>query len=555
MARMPQRLVRGLLAAVLLVACSASNSAFQQPQGTARVAGRVTRIDTGERVGRATVVLSSLGNFVEMGVSADATGNFEFKNVPAGDYWLIANAAGWVSADATPSQPRGIGKPIKLAEGQQLEGLELPVARMPAIEGRLLDPSNAPVPGVPVSLVQLRYVAGKPVMLPVTVAGGSLPSSRTDADGKFRFTDLMPGDYYVLATVGPFGSATPSQMAEVPERLLSYAPTFFPGTDRIAGARSVRVEIGIDAFNASFALVPFTNVKMSGTVLDVNGRAVADAIVDLIPMEDGGIQADLGAKVNTDASGRFAYRGIPSGVYALQCYGRQGLFGSKLVVVPAVKEEFSGIDVTVRPRVNARGRLTFEDGPPPQRNRVTATFVPTDFALGPVGSNALIATIHDDWTFEFSGLAWFGLIRATAGSGWALKSVRRNGRDITDEPSDFQSGDVDGLELVMTRHLASITGTVTDGNNRVAYAHVLILPENSERILKPPRSRMAGSTGADGSFKIADLLPGRYRILAVPSVSAIASPPDWLLSLHPLGTPVTVTEDESKTMSLKLVRK
>ena len=548
MAAMRQRLSRSLLAILCFFACSAQNPASQEAKGTALVSGRVTRIDTGDPVPNATVWLSSLGG-VGIQSTSGANGTFTFTGVAAGDYRLSANTNSLVSADATPAQPLGLGKVFKVSDGQQLNGLDVLVTRMAVIEGRVLDQARAPLADVPVSLVQPRQAANETIMIPILAHG----SVNTDSSGKFRFEALLPGEYYLLATAGPFGAANPGQSITVPEKLLPYVPTFFPGTDRMSGARSVRVEVGIDAVDVTFALVPAVPVTMSGMVVDDVGLPVPGASLILIPTEAGAVQADLAAKATSDASGKFMYRGIPSGTYVLQSFVR-GWFGSKPVTVPAIKEELTGVNVTVRPRVTARGRFTFDGGPPPAKNLVTANFVPTDFLSGPIGGNALLATLHDDWTFEFSDLAWFGLIRVSAPPGWKLKAVRHHGRDITNAPSDFQSADVDGLELVMTSHLASISGLVTDGNNPAAYAFVVLLPDDGMS-LQMSRSRLGAIAAPDGSFKIAGVLAGRYRIVAVPQNTEPLNPIEWLGSLRSISAPLTVAEDESKSMNLKLVRR
>jgi hypothetical protein len=180
-------------------------------------------------------------------------------------------------------------------------------------------------------------------------------------------------------------------------------------------------------------------------------------------------------------------------------------------------------------------------------------FVPTDFTTGPAGSNAIQSKINDDWTFEINELAWTGVLRVRAPAAWALKSVILNGRDIADAPYDFQSADVNGLELVMTNRLAVIRGTVTDGNKPAASSVVVIFPEGETKWILPSRAVTATKTSSEGTFTITGVLAGRYRIIAVPEPPAVGL--EWLMGLRALSTQVVVSENEGKSVILKLIRR
>jgi len=538
---------RCLAIALLFVGlCFQVSPATQAKTGTARIIGHVTRTDTGAPVPDATVRLLSVEFLPVQHTTSEDLGQFELKDIPAGEYRLTALAAGLASADATPGRPFGMGKPITLIEGQQLSKVELAVTPMPALEGRVLDVSGTPLKDVPVSLAQLRNVGDKATMVPTGL------TLRTDASGAYKFLSVMPGDYYVLATAGPFSRTAPNDTQTLPDHLQRYAPTYFPGTDRAAAASPVRVQMGIDALDVTFSLVPTTGVRMSGVVWDLDGRPVSDANLLLIPTELGAINADLAAKTKSNALGQFVYPAIPSGTYVLQSFS-SNLFGSRPVVVPPTQDEFSGIDLTVRPLVSARGRLSFEGGPPPAKSLLAISFAPTDFASGPVGSNANVATVYDDWTFEINHLAWIGVLTVRAPATWRLKSVLLNGVDIADVPHDFQTADVNGLELLMTNRLASISGTVSDGTRAASSAVVLVFPEDSAKLRFPSRLMSATSTGAEGQFALNNLLAGRYRIVAVATLQFPS--PDWIASLRPFATSVTVTENEAKSVSLKLIKR
>jgi hypothetical protein len=435
---------------------------------------------------------------------------------------------------------------VPLREGQRDGRVDLVLAPMGTIEGRVLDDSHTPIASVIVEVLQLRTAAGRPVFTP----GPQGPkTARTDATGRYRVADLLPGDYYVRASSGSLGTSSPEVIPA--DRSLGYVSTYFPGTDRAMNAVPVRVEVGRDAFDVTFALVTARVVDVSGTVADAAGHPAGDARVMLIRTEDGEVRADVSAATTSDARGAFVYHGIPIGSYVLQAFTPDG-FGSTPIATPAVPLDIAGVEVTVRPRVSARGRLSFEGGPPPAKELVDVTFVPTDFTSGPVGSNRITSRVNDDWTFEIDRLAWTGILRVSLPAGWALQSVRLGGLDITDVPYDFRSADVNGLDVVMTNRLGSVAGTVTDGSRPAAAASVVIFPDEAKWTY-PSRFIKVARTTSEGEFRTTGLLPGRYRVIAVSAVDGFN--PEWLVSVRTLATPVTVAEGESRSVTLRLARR
>ena len=511
------------------------------------MSGRVTRTDTGMPVEKASVRLSRLdGRAVRSLVATAESGDFNFLNLAAGEYRLTWTGNGLANPDASVTNPFGTGQLIKITDGQRLSNVQLQLSPMPVITGRVVDPAGNPMSDVRVYLSNLRNRADRPQLV--------LASTKieiTDADGKYRFVDLLPGDYYIRATAGPFQQANPNDSTVVPDKLLPFVPTYFPGTPSALVARPVRVMLGVNATDVTIPLVPSELVPVSGRVSDATGQAVPDAVVLMMLTEAGQVQGELAARVKSDANGRFAYPGIPPGTYMMQVFAKNA-FGSRTVGVPAIAEGVSGIGVTVRPPVSAKGRVRFEGGAPPNRENFFVMFTPTDYSSGPIGSNSLMAKPNEDWTFSLSGLAWTGLIRVSPVSGWALKSVMLNGRDIVDVPSDFQTADVTGLELVMTNRLASIVGTVTDGDKPVA-AMILVLPEELKNGLAAARPLTAGGSSSEGTFQIPGVLAGRYRLVAFQPPNNFDM--EWIKGLYAFATPVTVSENETKTVALKLVRR
>lgn len=511
-----------------------------------RLVGRVTRSDTGGPVDRALIQLIAARSGEATHATTDEFGQFEFTGLDAGDYRARVIAPDLVSVDATVASPSGIERRIRLAEGQPHERVDFVMAPLSAIEGHVLDAARLPLAGVTVELARMRRTADKGML--IMPMGTERRTGRTDDAGHYRIAGLRPGDYYVFATTGPLG-VVPTDGPTPGDNAMGYVRTYFPGTDRATLAQPIRVEVSRSAFDVTFALRAEKMARLSGIVSDEAGRPVADARVMLIRTEDGGISTEDTATATSDAGGAFTYDAVPAGTFQIQALAT-GAFGSTPISISGLEPAVNGVAVTVRTLVSARGQLSFGGAPPPPKDLVRLRFVPTDFVSGPAGGSRT-ATMDDDWTFEINQLAWTGCLRVLAPAGWALKSVLRDGRDVTDVPSDFQSADVNGLEVVMTSRLASIAGSVTDGNQPATFAWVVVFGEEPATGGCPSRFDSVTRVTSEGEFKADDLLPARYRVIAV-TAEAIADL-DWLATARNLAMPVAVTEGELRTVSLRLI--
>jgi hypothetical protein len=525
---------------------SSSSPLVRGQVASARLAGHVTRTDTGGAVRDAVVQLVSADGSVARTTHADVYGLYSFIALAPADYCVTVTASGLMSADATVARPTGSGARVHLNEGDNKENVDLMLSPMSAIAGVVLNESGVPLRDVGVTIAQRRSVAGRMVL----VSGTPKVIAQTDASGRFRIADLLPGDYYVLAPARRSGMNSPDASPTPADRSLAFVLTYFPGTDRASGATAVRVEVGRDSDNVALQLLTAKLARLAGKVTDLSGRPVANARLIMVRTEDGEIK-DLDALSETvsDAQGAFSYS-VPAGSFVLQAF-TAGAFGLVPVSVSPTAPDQEGIQVTVHPLVRASGRLVFEGSPPPALSSVSIHFVPTDFLTGPVGSNAIRPRVNDDGTFQIDNLAWRGTLRVTAPTGWVLKGVMLDGRDIAEEPHDFQSVDVNGLRVVLTNRLATIRGIVTDGGKPVA-AEIVVFAEDPAKLTFPSRFITTTRSAPTGDFRATGLLAGRYRVIALEGGT---TDPEELRSLNSLAASVVLAEGESASLSLRLTRR
>ena len=100
--------------------------------------------------------------------------------------------------------------------------------------------------------------------------------------------------------------------------------------------------------------------------------------------------------------------------------------------------------------------------------------------------------------------------------GWALKSIRHDGIDITNEPTTFGGGSKPGpIDIVATNRVAQPSVRVTDERGDALSAfHVVLLPTDRTRQKGPP-PWITGSKAQDGVVKLGAILPGDYYVGAL----------------------------------------
>jgi protocatechuate 3,4-dioxygenase beta subunit len=133
--------------------------------------------------------------------------------------------------------------------------------------------------------------------------------------------------------------------------------------------------------------------------------------------------------------------------------------------------------------------------------------------------------------------------------------VTVGGRDVTDTPHEFKSGEP--VTLVMTTRVSTVEGTVSDAAGKpVTDAAILIFSEDKHTWrMNATRTRRA-AVDSTGKYRVAGLLPGRYFAIAAPreriNVPMMSASAELFEQLAKEATPFVVGEDEQRQVDLKL---
>ena len=486
-----------------------------------QISGRVTRADFGQPIPNVAVKLS-MGGVLVRTTWTDGAGEYSFRRVMAGNYQIAVSADGYVNT------PPG-GTRFTVADGERAKK-ELVMIALVAIEGRVVDEFGEPAPGV-----VLRVFSQAPAVNRLETRPTPITPGTTDDRGWFRISGLVAGDYQLVALPEPFARS---------------GPAAFPIT-----AAPLQLTAGNDVHGVSLVVPSVSTTAITGTVTDTAGRRVPKALVTLSPAIDGPVQASLRAPGNVDANGNFVFSNVPVGTYVVE--GKNGPFETGSVTITAPVDPFA---VTLKALPTARGRVVFEGGVPrqvsPQMSEIVRhsmlRFVPVGGRIEEAIMLGRPGVVASDWTFQISGLSSPGLIRTNEEIlGFSLARVVVNGRDVTDVPYDPQSGDVEGIEVVLTNRVGGITGMVDDFNGDPISVVVFGADGDSWPYLS--RTLRTFSTTLKGAFTERGLLPGRYFVIAVSSTTA-RNTPEALAALRSRATQVVVTEGADTPVRLSIVK-
>lgn len=370
-----------------------------RPMATIR--GRVTRSGTG--VAGAQVACPNVAVFT------DRDGSYRCTGVGDGPIDVYAYL---------PSGEWGRGSTV-VVNGASAQ-LDIPIAFNGVICGRTVDEQGAPVAGLVIEVVES--------------ATGDYGKDRSANDGSFCARMLTGGSYNVTVRTAVGGVVTP--LVSVPP--VSLGPT-----------ETAHVTIS----------VPAPKLTITGTVQDLDGAPVADAIVRAAPASLVGTPdfaaLTAGRLWVTDDNGRFTVPGLAAGDYLVSVTGRDG----SAVRRSGVQAGTSDLVITLAAAGAIDGTLVGFASPP----RITV-LLSTNEAID-VGQPVMVEAVVDGGRFHASGLSpgTYVLTALTdAREGDAQKVVVRPGAPTP---------------VTMTsRGTATVVGTVRDFATRAPIAGMRCAP-------------------------------------------------------------------------------
>lgn len=549
------------------------------PAGNSTISGRVISAE-GAPLRRTQVMLAGapVGGRT---TQTDSDGRYSFTALPAGRYTIRASRGGYVNlayGQRTPSEPV---RPVELAEGQALSGVNIVLPRGGAITGRVVDEFGEPMLQAQVQAYRYQYQpTGERTLQP---GGGS---AVTDDLGQFRLYGLNPGEYVISATSrnqfmpvvnGGGGNINFTFDGSVQNDGLDtrgdegYAPTFYPGTANPAEAQAVNLGLGQE-LSVQLQLVPARLARVSGNVFDSQGRPVTGSAVML---RSSATVIGPNRSANSGADGSFNITGVAPGDYYLEVRPRPqppagGRGNANAPAVPdqefasvpiSVGGDLSGLHVVTGKGATISGRVIFEGTPPTNGPRIRVVSQPVDpsRSIGLPNPRAQDeGFLAADGSFELTRVTGPIFLRVQAngpGISYMTKSVIVDGVDVADTPFDpTRRGGVSNVTLVLTDKVTDIGGVVTDSRGTpLASSTVLIVAEDLPPGVSPQRYQRILQSDADGKFSVRGMPPGRYAAVAASGIDAAHQyDPATAQRVRQLGHSFSVREGETVALSLNL---
>lgn len=490
--------------AALLLICLYAYA--QQPPSVFKVAGVVVDAATNAPLAGAEVQVSPVGKsqLIEVAV-ADAAGRFEFDNLFAGKYNLSAVHAGYIQSGYR--QHGSYSTAIVAGPALDNTRIVFPLMRKASVSGVITDQDGEPVPNATIYLLRRSVAEG------LRVVRGS-GQARTGNDGRYRFGNLRPGEYFMAVTAQPWYAVQMTALgrqtaamdpfgrpaaADASEKLdVAYPLTFYPGvTD-----------------DQSAAPLNFT----PGSHLDVNFSLTATPAAHIT------IERSHGANTNArlQAATRWGFL-IPMPGMFFNPQGQVFNVAPGRYRLTAGWRDATGTH-SIRHSVEVRGSTTLDPKSIEDQRYVSAEFVnagsserqrPGALGLRDLETlEVLRPAVSNDQTFRWPAQELTGnryeLIFNSSDELYVDRITATNAR-VTGRVIELGSGAPVQLKVSLARGRSSMTGRVERNGAPVAGAMVLLLPEN---FAAPGLIRRDQSDG-DGTFSLTDITPGRYVLLAL----------------------------------------
>jgi protocatechuate 3,4-dioxygenase beta subunit len=588
----------------VLGAFAGAQTHAQAPRN-ATIAGQVVDATTGKPVSAAVVSISGPGISMRVTPSGSgrpaptvlpiltgADGRFVFRDLAAGTFTISATKSGYSNAPAS----RSAGQSVAVTDSQREVSVAVRLWKNAVISGTVLDEAGEAVAGVQVRALG-RAMSGGRIRYASSTAVGI-----TDDRGVYRFSNLLPGDYLVVASspaigmrisamedvartgrssgelgvelqrFGPVasqgaiavgdaivitgrGAAIPPQPRDRPRSVHIYPPTFHPSTQSPRQASAVSVAPGEERTGIDVQLQPTPTVRVSGSLTSPQGPA-SMASLRLIPASGDEFAIDgFAAVTGTDAAGAFTFPAVVPGQYLLRSSTRSGTDVHWVDMPISVPEtDLDGVATVLRPGLSISGRVEFEGSAPrPERAQIPVRLELADGTPATFPPASPVNTASPAFTLKGYAAGKY-LVQVTGSPpGWMFKSAMLNGVDVSETPFDF-GADLADLVVAFTDRWTGLGGTVQ--GVAAAAAIVVVFPVDAQRWVdygSMPRRLKSARATAQGKFGISSLPPGDYFAIAIPEDQA----GDWrdpatLDALARIATRVSIGDGEYRTIDLPL---
>jgi hypothetical protein len=435
-----------------------------------------------------------------------------------------------------------------IVTGQRSPALRATLSQSATLRGRVLDNYERGIPGLPVEV--LRPTINDQGRR----AWSSATTLKTDAEGRFEHTMMGPGEYYIRTVIDGMGALP--LMVFYPDSLDSNTAVPLMLTEGNEAYASIRVDLSSRPM-----------YRISGTVvLPVGVTGTTYPALMLVarntdsPLEPANSRPAAATVIADPATGRFELRDVRPGSY--------DLFASSIVEdetyylqaeIEVRDRDIDDLRVALRKGHDISGRLVSESGPNDiaftgmmsarDQNRSRAGdiqltlrrqdglpfYIPPRPQLGEDGRSFLFRDLPEGRYAISATIVGDGRVPAP---DLYVSDIRAGGRSVFDDGFTVGVDAVGSINVVVAYGGGILEGAILGRNNLPA---ALILAPEYARRNNPALYRIL-YTPRNASFQMNGLVPGAYRIFAVPYVNQPIPyrNPEFLARHESLALPVIV---------------
>ncbi|MBI4902989.1 MAG: carboxypeptidase regulatory-like domain-containing protein [Acidobacteria bacterium] len=488
---------------------------FQAPNEPkpAIVEGTVLHAAAKTPIRKAKVSLTAIGFEGGGSVETADDGKFTLKDVKPGRYRLTAEKTGYETTAYGARKPgEATGQVIRIDAGAALSGISIALPKHGVIAGKVLDADNEPVPKVLVmALANMYYQNGRRTRLP----RGTIPAMSNDL-GEYRIGQLPPGKYIICAVPANFLQPTPQEKAAKPAVEEVGVTTCFPNLQQMSEATQLEIKDSTEISAIDVRLVKSRTVSVQGQIIGVPPGAGMVTILNMNAKGSGPIGNALNPRAYMQGSdGKFEFKNVSPGTYVLHTIPT-GLGNTPFVVKATVDigdRPVTDLKVPAIVPFEVKGKVVAEPGPELKMASIRVVLTPAD----EITSSLAMGTANADGDITLANLVP-GRQRVTvAGVPWThyIKEIRAGDQIAEGDEVEFADSSTP-LTVTLAIGPGEITGMVrNEKGDPVPGANVALVPQ-------PRRPFRIKSTRTDqnGIYKLPNVAPGEYLIVALDSVEA-----------------------------------
>jgi Carboxypeptidase regulatory-like domain len=493
---MSRRIILSLFFALLVV----SDPCAQTAHVKFRISGKTVNAVTGQILAGTEVSIGKVDQF-EATVQKMLTGDdgaFGFIVLDPGKYLLVGQRCGFRRQGY--EQHGAYLSAVVVGPGQVSENLVLRLRPDARIVGTIVDADGEPVPNATIYLFRTEAIAGlKQTYL----------AAQTDSDdrGRYYFSHLESGWYSLVVWAQPwFGSF--AQVADAASRSpaertafdVVFPTTFYPGVTGSESATPIVLDEG-EEFTADFTLTAAPALRLHLDHFNADPAKPREATLKQ-KLFGTTINAFWQRQIPVDDS--VEIRGVPPGKYVLDIQS-SGTTSSTFVNLTGDMN----LDADAAPSMPPiQGVIRMDSGVTLQPQAFVRLWNrQTDEML-----DAQIAT-HGEFSFtpDFVASGSY-FVFVVNGLNSSIESLAATGAQVAGQTIQIRGSKPVQLAITLCHNLAAINGTARRNGRPFAGAMVVLVPASPE--LNLPLFRR-DQTDSDGTFTLREVVPGRYKILAI----------------------------------------